>query len=81
VVLTPSKLCYIWTALGWSCDMQSIECYSVEMNLLSAIKWTLMDKAKFGLHSLNAEKKMLSQNSTAWYCMFPQQVDRWSRDM
>ena len=27
------------------------------MDLLSAIKCTLMEKAKFGLHSLNAEKK------------------------
>ena len=25
------------------------------MDQLSAIKWTIMEKAKFGLHSLNAE--------------------------
>ena len=27
------------------------------MDQLSVIKWTIMEKAKFGLHSLNAEKK------------------------
>ena len=27
------------------------------MDQLSAIKWTIMEKAQFGLHSLNAEKK------------------------
>ena len=27
------------------------------MDQLSAIEWTIMEKAKFGLHSLNAEKK------------------------
>ena len=27
------------------------------MDQLSLIKWTIMEKAKFGLHSLNAEKK------------------------
>ena len=35
----------------------SIKCYYVEMDQLSAIKWTIMEKAKFGLHSLNAETK------------------------
>ena len=32
--------------------------------LLSAIKWTRMEKAKFGLHSLNAEKT--SVPTAAW---------------
>ena len=27
------------------------------MDQLSVIKWTIMEKGKFGLHSLNAEKK------------------------
>ena len=27
------------------------------MDQLSVIKWTIMEKAKFGLHSLNAEKQ------------------------
>ena len=34
-----------------------------------------MEKAKFGLHSLNAERKMLSYGSTAWYCVLPLQED------
>ena len=45
------------------------------MDQLSVIKWTIMEKAKFGLHSLNAEKKILSNSSTAWYCVFPPQED------
>ena len=29
----------------------------METDQLSAITWTIMENAKFGLHSLNAEKK------------------------
>ena len=45
------------------------------MDHLSVIKWTIMEKAEFGLHSLNAERKMLSYSSTAWYCVLPPQED------
>ena len=31
------------------------------MGQLSVIKWTIMEKAKFGLHSLNAGKKSFLQ--------------------
>ena len=34
-----------------------------------------MEKAKFGLHSLNAERKKLSYSSTAWFCVLPPQED------
>ena len=39
------------------------------MDLLSAIKWTIMEKAKFGLHSLNAERKnaFLQQHGLVLY--------------
>ena len=47
------------------------------MNQLSVIKWTIAEKVKFGLHSLNAEtnKKLLSQNSTAWWKWILQQQE------
>ena len=31
------------------------------MDQLSVIKWTIMEKTKFGLHSLNAEKNKAFQ--------------------
>ena len=33
----------------------------METDQLSAIKWSIMEKAKFGLHSLNAERKKAFQ--------------------
>ena len=51
-------------------------CNFVEMDQLSAIKWTIMKKAKFGLQSLNAEEREKpSYSSTAWYCVLPPQED------
>ena len=58
-----------------------IKCNYVEMDQSSAIKWSIIEKAKFGLHSLNADKKKLSYSSTAWYYVLPPQEDRWSRAM
>ena len=46
------------------------------MDQLSAIKWTTMEKPKFGMHSLNTEEReKLSYSSTAWYCVLPPQED------
>ena len=37
--------------------MVLINCNLVEMDQLSVIKWTIMGKAKFGLHSLNDDEE------------------------
>ena len=35
----------------------SIKCYEMGKDPQNAIEWTIMEKAKFGLHSLNAKNK------------------------
>ena len=45
---------YIYTYI---CGINEMNPYEMLVFLLNAIKWTIMEKAKFGLHLLNAETK------------------------